>query len=114
MVSQKPTNSAVKDDSAAILATNQDSNGNGIYGNASAKKVSLEKTGQNRAVSGAVNAINGNDIYGNAWNEGNCEYCNEQFKKKTTWQRFCCTDHQALAYEQRTGKKWYGKKTAAG
>ena len=66
MVSQKPTNSAVKDDSAAILATNQDSNGNGIYGNASAKKVSLEKTGQNRAVSGAVNAINGNDIYGNA------------------------------------------------
>lgn len=113
MVSQKPINSAVKDDSAVILATNQDNittNGNGIYGNAIAKKVSLEKTEQNRAASGAVNAI-----YGNAWNEGNCEYCNEQFKKKTTWQRFCCTDHQALAYEQRTGKKWYGgKKTVAG
>ena len=74
------------DDGAGSVATVQDDNGNGIYGN----------------------AINGND--GKAWYEGNCEHCKQAFKKKTTWQRFCCTEHQALAYEARTGKKWYGKK----
>ena len=86
------------------------SHGNGIYGNAIGKKVSLEKTAQSLVVSGAVNAINGNDS--KAWYEGVCEHCKASFKKKTTWQRFCCTEHQALAYEARTGKKWRGKKVA--
>lgn len=84
-----------------------------LNANAIDKKVSLEKTEQSRAVSGAVNAINGNAMTNTkAWHEGSCEYCHNPFQKKTTWQRFCCVEHQAIAYELRTGKKWKGKKVA--
>jgi hypothetical protein len=97
----------------ALSTKENTTHGNGIDGNALDKKVSLEKTAQSRAVSGAVNAINGIAMTNiKSWYEGECEYCSEPFKKKTTWQRFCCTEHQAAAYELRTGKKWYGKKVS--
>lgn len=100
-----------------VVNINKDNamHGNGITGNAGSGKVSLAKTAQTRVASGAVNAMHGIDVHGNAsggkkaWHEGTCEYCSEPFQKKTTWQRFCCTEHQALAYEQRTGRKWHGK-----
>ncbi len=106
-----PFNSVATDGGAVNVGKNEDDNAMPLYGNAIGKKISLEKTEQNRVASGAVNAIYGNAISEKkVWHEGNCEYCKQPFKKKTTWQRFCSTEHQAAAYELRTGKKWYGKK----
>lgn len=46
------------------------------------------------------------------WYQGNCEHCKTDFKKVTSWQKFCCEDCRKAAYELRTGKVWRGKKTA--
>jgi hypothetical protein len=46
------------------------------------------------------------------WYQGNCQYCKTDFKKMTSWQKFCCEDCRKAAYELRTGKAWRGKKIA--
>ena len=45
------------------------------------------------------------------WHQGNCEHCQADFKKKTTWQKFCCENCRIAAYELRTGKRVNLKKT---
>lgn len=44
-------------------------------------------------------------MHGENWASGCCEHCQKDFKKKTTWQRFCCKACQTTAYELRTGRK---------
>lgn len=39
------------------------------------------------------------------WQHGNCAHCATEFKKKTTWQKYCGDSCRAMAYELRTGKK---------
>ena len=67
---------------------------------------------QNHTANSPSNALKSNDLV-NAWYHGNCEHCKEDFKKKTTWQRFCSKECRDENYFLRTGKKWHGKKTAA-
>lgn len=75
------------------------------------KPVSLEKAAPSRAAISPSNALKINDLV-NAWYQGNCEHCKQDFKKKTTWQRFCCPECRDENYFLRTGKKWHGKKRA--
>lgn len=44
-------------------------------------------------------------LRGSNWNMGNCLHCQKDFKKKTTWQKYCTDVCRATAYELRTGKK---------
>lgn len=46
-----------------------------------------------------------------SWQQGNCVHCKTDFKKKTTWQKFCCENCRIAAYELRTGKRVNLKKT---
>jgi hypothetical protein len=69
-----------------------------------AKKVSLDKLGtQNH------NAMRGGD---NNWKIANCLQCGQEFKRNTTWQKYCCENCRQEAYIKRTGKELKFKKTA--
>ena len=49
----------------------------------------------------------------NAWYIGHCLQCKNEFKKRTVWQKYCSEECRKIAYEQRTSKKWYRKKSVA-
>jgi hypothetical protein len=95
------TNNSVKKDFDAVnVAENQE--------NITPQSNALIKQ-QSHAASSPSNALKSNDRV-NPWYHGNCEHCKGDFKKKTTWQRFCCPECRDENYFLRTGKKWHGKK----
>jgi hypothetical protein len=125
-----PFNSVATDGGAGGVGKNQDDNERNSYernSNALKQPVSLEKSGDNErnsyernsnALKPLVSLEKSGDNERNSYERngkkiGYCAHCGKEFIRANSWHKYCTELCKIRAYELRTGKKFYSKKTAA-